>query len=253
MQEQPEAEHEGKQARESQCEAPEAAVRQAVIEQPSGQAPKKGYFHKLKNWVSLFTLIFVGAYTVLTFCTLHTAQEQVAISRDVERRQLRAYVGLQDAALQCPNCRVVNFEQPVPTNETTVESADVFTIWAKNGGLTPAENTFVYINWESIDPGKAWPTDVTFEDRSRMVNIVESKQLILPGASFQFALPVRVADFNAAINHKIRLIVYGHADYSDIFGCAHVTDFCLVYEPTGANIDSLKSCPESRAPPAGGM
>jgi hypothetical protein len=61
MQEQPETEHETQQAREGQREPASGAVGQAVVKQPPREQPKKGYFSKAENWVSLFTLMFVGA------------------------------------------------------------------------------------------------------------------------------------------------------------------------------------------------
>jgi hypothetical protein len=67
MQEQPEANHENEQRSEGQNETRSAARRETVVEQEPRNNPKGGYFSKAENWVALLTLIFVGAYTVITF------------------------------------------------------------------------------------------------------------------------------------------------------------------------------------------
>ena len=65
--------------------------------------------------VKYATLLFVGAYTILTYCSLQVAQ-------DTENRQLRSYLGPVSAGI----------EQPVIGGPLRVH------IEVKNFGLTPA-------------------------------------------------------------------------------------------------------------------
>src|SRR5580692_7782906 len=96
MQNQSETKHEAQEARQSEAEAPGGAIRQTIVEQPCSGNPKSGYFAKGKNWVSLLTLLFVGAYTVLTVFILCNAQEQVQISRMNFRMDQRPYLLIED-------------------------------------------------------------------------------------------------------------------------------------------------------------
>jgi hypothetical protein len=45
-------------------------------------------FGKIENWVSLATLAFVALYTGLTYYSLQTAQNQVAISKEAAAARL---------------------------------------------------------------------------------------------------------------------------------------------------------------------
>ncbi|MGY4237261.1 hypothetical protein ACVIIW_006208 [Bradyrhizobium sp. USDA 4449] len=66
-------------------EASGADIGEPPLEQPQGDPRKESYLNKPENKVSFATLLFVGAYTVITifmWCT----------QRDTEYRQLRAYV-----------------------------------------------------------------------------------------------------------------------------------------------------------------
>jgi hypothetical protein len=84
--EKPETEHQEQQAKGGQHETNGIAGRQSIAEQNPGNNPKKGYFSKFKNWVSLFTLLLVGTYTVLTYCALLETRRSVVAST-------RAWVG----------------------------------------------------------------------------------------------------------------------------------------------------------------
>jgi hypothetical protein len=59
---------------------------------PSKMPSRPGYLSKLENWVSLLTLFAVAIYTAITVLLWHNSNKQLAISRDTEERQLRAYV-----------------------------------------------------------------------------------------------------------------------------------------------------------------
>jgi hypothetical protein len=49
--------------------------------------------------VAVYTALTL-AIVVLAYCTFRTAQDQVAVSRDTERRQLRAYI-IHSPTLEC--------------------------------------------------------------------------------------------------------------------------------------------------------
>jgi hypothetical protein len=59
--------HETEQRNTSDEKAPNVGPRQSAVEGNSADAKKDGYFSKFGNWVNLLTLLFVAAYTVITF------------------------------------------------------------------------------------------------------------------------------------------------------------------------------------------
>jgi hypothetical protein len=62
-----ETEHEIEQRLRSNNKSPTVARRQSMIEGNPAAHKKERYFSKFSNWVSLLTLLFVAAYTVITF------------------------------------------------------------------------------------------------------------------------------------------------------------------------------------------
>lgn len=82
--------HETQQPPQGHGEPPSGPLGQSVVEEKPRKNKKRGYFRKPQNWVSLLTMVFVAAYTILTVFILCT-------QRDSEQRQLRAYVGAYTA------------------------------------------------------------------------------------------------------------------------------------------------------------
>jgi hypothetical protein len=66
--------HEEQKADQGHAKPFGGSIGESIVEQPSGSNPKRGYFSKGKNWVSLLTLLFVGAYTVITIFILCNSQ-----------------------------------------------------------------------------------------------------------------------------------------------------------------------------------
>jgi hypothetical protein len=59
--------HETRQTEAGDNKSPTTPARQPVVEERPGHQEQKRYFSKVENWVGILTLIFVAAYTVITF------------------------------------------------------------------------------------------------------------------------------------------------------------------------------------------
>src|SRR5207248_730226 len=139
-----------------------------MIEGNPADTKKERYFSKFGNWVSLLTLLFVAAYTVITFiqwrsnhifnkkqlrfidsqlsemhrASLDTAQ-LVKTARETEELQLRAYVGVVgNVTLKCPLCDTADIDRPIEIpREHLLDNIITFTI--QNGGQTPAYDVVI--------------------------------------------------------------------------------------------------------------
>jgi hypothetical protein len=94
-QEKPETGHESQRPGECLSEPRCVSGEQSFAGKQCGRAPKESYFCKPENWVSLLTLIFVGAYTLLTVLLWCNSNKQLAAGQDTEERDLRPYVYLE--------------------------------------------------------------------------------------------------------------------------------------------------------------
>jgi hypothetical protein len=207
MQEQPETKHEGQQAGEGQGKSSTVPPGQAAVEQPRRANPKRGYFSKPHNWINLLTLLFVGAYTVITFFILYNSQEQIKISRDVEKRQLRAYVFIDT---------ISPFVQ-----EKLIEAVIHF----KNSGQTPAYDASGWIRMATRPKNQAFvvpePSPPSFPFSKTIIGpqgeVIPRGMLDIPpnNTALLPALKADLVDFYA----------WGEFRYKDTFG----TQWCLEF------------------------
>ena len=107
-----------------------------------GQCGEQSYFsHKTKDLISLATAIAVSAYTAITVFLWCNSTQQIAISRDAEIRQLRAYVGFtgDEIALVCTAC-------DDPTKQSIrnrgITDDNYFATSLKNYGQTPLSTSW---------------------------------------------------------------------------------------------------------------
>jgi hypothetical protein len=114
----------GQTQREAEAAPPAHAINDA-----GRHTPRNGYFSKPKNWVALLTLIAVSIYTAITILLWCNSTKQVAVSRDTEIRQLRAYVFLSNVHIRVDDAK---------NNLLEIDLA------VKNFGSTPASDYFFW-------------------------------------------------------------------------------------------------------------
>jgi hypothetical protein len=77
--------------------------RETEIESRKCECRQEPYFSKkTKDLIALFTLIAVGVYTCITILLWCNSNQQLATSRDTEKRDLRAYVYLDTKTITYP-------------------------------------------------------------------------------------------------------------------------------------------------------
>lgn len=157
------------------------------------------------------------------------------------KRQLRAYVSVEDIDLDSPNIGNANYDTPIP-NPPGYIPADAVRMTVKNNGQTPAHDVAVFLNWHPIEPfgqiplGSALPNYITEE------NILNSSRQILDAQrkfSHTIWIYASLAVFRQAMANQARLIFYGWIEYTDIFGVKWVRNFRFVWQPNRTGDDRL--------------
>ena len=126
--------------RESDQESPQGPPRQPPATPKDGERPRRGYFSKPKNWISLLTLIAVSIYTVITAALWCNSNRQLAAIVQSNRISQTSFVSAQRAYMYYDG---VNYAK-------TEISPGVFTFSISpkisNSGNTPTKDLTIKVN-----------------------------------------------------------------------------------------------------------
>jgi hypothetical protein len=168
---------------------------------------------------------------------------QAWVAGDNEKRQLRAYLAVTSIGLTCPSCG--NSEYKAPAQGGVGTTQDALHLVVKAASVTPAYDVHVdHLDWQYFPKNMLHPVNPTFTKYPNVANVAESRNTILPGDTKPFQTVVRVADFDAAINGKFNLLIYGTINYVDIFDRPWGADFCYIFYGNGTIYNStFAACP----------
>ncbi|MEA2728181.1 MAG: hypothetical protein QOF70_2656 [Acetobacteraceae bacterium] len=197
------------------------------------------------NWIRHGAKAAV-AYTAITFVLMIVGGYQVYISRDTERRQLRAYVAVSDFSVLC--C-AVDIER-----SGYQERKKFAKIIVKNGGITPASSVRVSVGAVEYQRGLPFPSNISYGTMSTSgkVTVAPNGESIVTPASY-YILQGSTETFQAAINTLQMMrtknglsntIVFGTISYIDVFGQKNDVDFCRIWEVYADDTDGYPDCPE---------
>lgn len=163
------------------------------------------------------------------------------VSRDSEKRQLRAYVLVTDSGIACASCGDTEIKFP-----TFPGTTNAYVMVLQNSGETPASRVRVVSTWLNVGrPGAELPAHFTFPDArpDALHSFFSSSELGKDevGTSISPLTDRAVAALKAAGANTSTVFLYGHVDYCDIFGEPHSTAYCFKYE-RGVG-DKLPKCP----------
>lgn len=182
--------------------------------------------------IEVGTFILAIVALIYTANTYNNAVKTYEATVDTSRKQLRAYVGLDNLQIELPSLHPGY--KPYELRPGFV-FPDRFLLTVKNSGTTPAKQTTVWINWQDTAYGYALPSDFPFadkEERTGGYQVVKSSPTVFGGQSFTY--PVKLEDIRVFIEAKEKkksLFFYGHIDYKDIYDNSHQTKFCYKYVP----------------------
>ncbi len=153
--------------------------------------------------VPIFTLLVVIIYTGIT-------GYQAFIARDTARRQLRAYVGVEDPS----------FGEKFPS---------FVNIPVENGGQTPAYGLNAHLNRKWVPAGQGIPKGFDYPDLGAGTGI-SSVAYLNPGQRRIFTFPIENTELESAQKGEIDLFIYGHVDYVDIYKAQRSSVFSYQYK-----------------------
>jgi hypothetical protein len=236
MDENAETPHETQQTAHGQGEALPGGIGQPIVQQQSRNTEERGYFRKGESWVSLLTLLFVGAYTVLTVFILCNAQEQAQISRLNFRMDQRPYIFVENIP-----------DQPPRFKQAEKARWDVHYVnFGKSPSINEATDAHVWVGKAAYDKAQEFLKGLPFKKPENMASFITPPNATAsrgqPGFKFitLFSDSAITDDEFAFINATDGgVVLAGRVWYYDVFGDRHSTDFCRYSLVTGA----ISDCP----------
>jgi hypothetical protein len=128
-----------------------------------------------------------------------------------------------------------------PKNEDDINSPISVCVDLKNYGRTPATITSFWIT----------PIVVHTFQCSDLIpphGTVSLAQSIAPNASDTRARKIALDEWSEVVGGNKKLVIYGHAEYRDIFGQPHISGFACLYIPPASDQDEkfASVCLDSR-------
>jgi len=170
---------------------------------------------RLEIWLLAGTLLATAIAAGAAALAARAANKAVNVSSTTAEAQLRAYVGVVQHVLEKNNT--------------------ILTMVFKNGGQTPANNVGSHVNWLWYPSGEVIPDGFAYPDYNLETALTAGRTFIIPGETVPITFGVDGERFAEAAEGKVNLFLYGHIDYSDVFGESRATTFCyrVIPSPTG--------------------
>ncbi len=194
-----------------------------------------------EQWVARWTFVLALVTATLAWYTgrlFRATRSIIASAEEASKRQLRAYVGIDDIEITLGD-KVVQAQGITTRGEIGWTWEDTISVRIKNFGQTPAERVYIHVNWQPMKAGHQLPEDFTYNDSgvrsAREIGPTLSFDMIDAGSFVTKIIAIQeisdIQNFNYAIDRSIYIYFYGHIDYRDIFGDLWVREFCYHWVP----------------------
>jgi hypothetical protein len=117
----------------------------------------------------------------------------------------------------------------------------LFEITVNAAGGTPAHDVHLrHLDWEQFPRDVPYVFGgVPFDTHKNFVEVIESKDYLLPSGTTSFKTAIKVDDFRAATLGVATMRIYGRVNYYDVFDKGWAKDFCFIY-----TVGNFSVCPE---------
>jgi hypothetical protein len=212
----------GQQQRGSGQPSRETPIAGSEIHQPETNTKCCNTKDKNKHWLEYATGLFAFIAAIGAIGAAIFGGVQAWVTRDTEKRQLRAYIGINTSVAMHVD------------NEKLTFAVDNF-------GQTPANRMRVFSNWEFLPVSKGLPPDFNFSDQGRCPdqNVMDSYSPIFPKTYITHQRLHCAGEFDKlqrAQRKEFDAFLFGHIEYVDMFNKKRRTDFCFLYLWTGAHL-----------------
>lgn len=155
------------------------------------------------------------------------AERTVETMETTARRELRAYVGIDDIRLKCKNLNTIQYA-PHQMAPGTMIGDDLLCITFKNYGNTTAKTVRFNGKWASMK----YPLELA---KNEWESIPENSWpfVIFPGQTNESLIVLNdLTEFRKAITKEVIVYVFGRIEYFDIYEIdQRTTSFCYIYSP----------------------
>lgn len=190
-----------------------------------------GYRLKITDTlIALFTALLFFATIALWLST----RGLVRGADDTSKKQLRAYIGVQDIVLKCAGFSDQNY-RPIDRSIGHIHK-DFILLTIKNFGLTPAYDTRIWVNWQStaypqrLSDRFSYPDQGIVDENEPQVTV--SQHVLHRDQSYTGIIAIYdLSPFILTKQQKTMLYIYGHIDYRDIYHRRWSATFCQSWEP----------------------
>ena len=178
--------------------------------------------------------VVTGGLAIFTFNLWKSTSKLVIGAEQTAERQLRAYVGCSEIALECPNLTNPSYV-PVQTVAGLIFE-DYVLLTIKNYGQTPASEVGTFVNWTSTMFATRLAIEFPYPDINSTtvgdLGPIPTHRTLFPTqvAIDKIAIP-DLSVFRQAHQKQVFLYFYGHIKYRDIYNRTQDTNFCSIYEP----------------------
>jgi len=192
-------------------------------------------------WLTGALVIVALGQAVVFFYQWRQLKETVKATRE----NVAALMSAERAHLSFERLEIVDertsAQRVYPKNEGDINSPISVCVDLKNYGRTPATITSFWITPIVVD---------TFQcsDLTPPHGTVSLVQPIAPNASDTRARRIALDEWSEVVGGNKKLVIYGHAEYRDIFGRPHISGFACLYIPPGSDHDEkfASVCLDSR-------
>ena len=203
----------------------------------TGQWLVATYEHTVRDPITFFTFVLAFSTIGLWIVTWLSGRRQSREARQTietmaaaERRQLRAYVGIQRIRFDLPHLSHLNWKAPHPP-PTGYFYPDKVLVEVKNFGETPAYEVGVTVYWEALPFGFILPPGFTLPIHAPRITPSNS-EVLDKGQKFVATINVlELLPFQAAHARVSSLYVHGDVFYTDVYGRRWRRQYRYVYEP----------------------
>jgi len=161
----------------------------------------------------------------------HQLKRSVDAIQGTERRQLRAYVGVEEISFVLPHLDHLGWMAPDPPPDGYIYD-DFILVKVRNFGATPAYELRVGINWVPIIPFSiVLPPNAELPDH---VGVIPPSTSQVLDAGRPFPATINVNDmlaFQQAVARVASLYIHGYIGYTDVYGRRWHRKFRYVWEP----------------------
>jgi hypothetical protein len=185
----------------------------------------EGWIYKVKNDpVAMFTFFLV----IATFLLWKSTRDLVVDAKETSKRQSRAFVfidGFNVELTTATNIKIAIEDLPKiyqSSPELFIARFAVQPKW-KNSGNTPTKNMNIHVNWQGPEGGIP-PEYVYKTDPQKVFLAPNSTEL---GEVIEIPSIKALVDFGLTkIGVEPMVLIWGRADYEDIFGTPHYVKWC---------------------------